>query len=198
MRKRLTILATLLLLPALLPASAAGQEVASPGWAIGAAGGLITYSPEADSREYGGGIEGFVRYTLPSNVQVMGGVGYGSVNVDGTADNRTFVSIFGDVRLLLNHSPSVVPYIGARAAYVHQSIEGAINGIDREISGNGGNFSGLFGILVRLVPRLALQADLLFGIAPFGDLKVDGETISDTSSSGFSGGLKIGLVYSIS
>ncbi len=183
-----------------LPAVGEAQDVAPPGFGVGIDAGVVTLSPEADQREWGGAAEGSVRYTWASGFQVLAGATYGFAGVKDVDENRTFWGLFADGRLLLNMSArSVVPWVGARAGYISQSlnIEELPNNQGRgEFRGTGWSGSGLVGILARLSDQLAFEAYLSFGVAPFGDIELNGQKLPDTSNTDFTASLKVGLVYS--
>jgi len=185
---------------AALPASAAAQDVAPPGFGVGIDAGVVTLSPQADQREWGGAVEGAVRYTWDSGFQVLAGGTYGSASVKDIDENRTFWGLFGDGRLLLSMGArSVVPWVGGRVGYLSQSLSVAElpnNQGPGDFSGTGWSFSGLVGMLARLSNQLAFEAYLAFGVAPFGNIELNGEKLQDTSNTDFTSSLKVGLVYS--
>jgi hypothetical protein len=181
-------------------ATATAQNVAPPGFGVGIDAGVITLSPEADQREWGGAVEGAVRYTWASGFQVLAGGTYGFAGVKDISENRTLWGLFADGRLLLSMgAQSVVPWVGGRVGYVSQSlnVEELPNNQGRgEFRGTGWSASGLVGMLARLSDQLAFEAYLAFGVAPFGDVELNGEKLPDTSNTDFTASLKIGLVYS--
>lgn len=185
---------------AALAASAAAQDVAPPGFGVGIDAGVVTLSPQADQREWGGAVEGSVRYTWASGFQVLAGGTYGFAGVKDVSENRKFWGLFADGRLLLSMgAQSVVPWVGGRAGYISQSLNVAElpNNEGRgEFRGTGFTFSGLVGILARLSNQLAFEAYLAFGVAPFGDIELNGEKLEGTSNTDFTSSLKVGLVYS--
>ncbi len=183
---------------AVFSSDAAAQDVVPPGFGVGGGGGVITLSPEIDKREWGGNVEGSLRYTWPSGIQVTGGANYGFVSVDQVSDDRTVWGIFADGRLVLEmNARSIAPYVGGRVAYINQSLDTqVVPDTPLEFRGDGWNFSGLFGILARLTDRLAFDAYLIFGVAPFSDIELNGETIDGSGGTDYTGGLKVGLVYS--
>lgn len=183
---------------AVFSSDAAAQDVVPPGFGVGVGVGVITLSPEINQREWGGNVEGSLRYTWPSGIQVTGGANYGFVSVDQVSDDRTLWGIFADGRLVLQmNARSIAPYVGGRVAYINQSLDTqAGSDTPLEFRGDGWNFSGLFGILARLSDRLAFDAYLIFGVAPFGDIELNGETIAGSGGTDYTAGLKVGLVYS--
>lgn len=185
---------------AALPAAATAQDVAPPGFGVGIDAGVVTLSPQADQREWGGAGEGSVRYTWESGFQVLAGATYGFASVEDFDENRTFWGLFGDGRLLLSMGArSVVPWVGGRIGYLSQSLDVAElpnNQGPGEFRGTGWSFSGLVGILARLSNQLAFEAYLAFGVAPFGDIELNGVKQPGTSNTDFTSSLKVGLVYS--
>jgi len=183
-----------------LPAVVEAQDVAPPGFGIGIDAGVVTLSPQADQREWGGAAEGAVRYTWASGFQVLAGATYGFASVEDVDENRYFWGLFADGRLLLSMgAQSVVPWVGGRVGYVSQSlnVEELPNNLGRgEFRGTGWTASGLVGMLARLSDQLAFDAYLAFGVAPFSDVELNGETLEGTSNTDFTASLKIGLVYS--
>ena len=84
MTRGLMALSLALALAAAYPTSAAAQDAAPDGFAIGAAGGLISFSDEIEDYNAGWGVEGNLRYTFPSSFQVVAGASYGAVSVENT------------------------------------------------------------------------------------------------------------------
>jgi hypothetical protein len=157
-----------------------GQETAPAGFGFGVTGGVVSLSPEIDTREYGPGLDGFVRYTFSNGVQVLGGASWATVNVENVDDKRDLVALFVDGRFLLNNVSSLAPYIGVRASYTQHKLKTVINTIPTEVKGDGWIFSGVVGLLARLGERMAFEADLMFGIAPFNDVEINGETLPES------------------
>ena len=200
MNRRFAVVGTIAVSLAALAASAAAQDVAPPGFGVGIDAGVVTLSPEANQREWGGAAEGAVRYTWASGFQVLAGGTYGFSSVEDFDENRKFWGLFGDGRLLLSMgAQSVVPWVGGRVGYVSQSLSVAElpnNQGPGEFRGTGWAISGLVGMLARLSNQLAFEAYLAFGVAPFSDIELNGEKVPDTSNTDFTSSLKVGLVYS--
>jgi hypothetical protein len=198
MNGRLTAL-ILIAFTAVVTTEAAGQYIAPAGLGIAGTAGIATISPESDVREYGASFEGSLRYTWPSGFQVAGGVNYTLGNVDEVDDSRKVLGIFVDPRLVLSpRAAAVTPYIGARIGYTTHSLNTVVNENDVEITGDGWVFGGIFGVLLRLSDRWAGEVYGVFGVAPLGDVELNGSTVPDSGTTGFTGALRGGLVYSFS
>ncbi len=129
MHGRSTSLVSALAGSVLLATAGMGQETAPAGFGFGVTGGIVSLSPQLDQREYGPGLDGFVRYTFSNGVQVLGGASWATVNVENVDDNRDLVGLFVDGRFLLNNVSSLAPYIGVRASYAQHDLKTVINTI---------------------------------------------------------------------
>lgn len=206
MSRILKAVAVLVFGAALFGHEAAGQDVAPPGFGIDLNAGAITASAEKDVRDWGPRFEGSVRYTWPSGFHVAAGGAYSLLKTDNvqgfTVDtNRDVVSIFADGRLYLNMAaPSVAPYIGARAGYLHHSVNTEVPGTSQQlkVSGNGWEFAGLVGILARISDSIEFESYLSFGLAPLGkaDVTVGDTTLQEDGTTSYTASLMVGFVYS--
>lgn len=182
---------------AVSPIGVLGQDIAAPpGLGLGVSAGLISFSDDIDNYNLGTAVEGAVRYTSAGGIQVLGGGQYGQVDVQNLNKSRTVWGVFADARLLLQKDGrSAAPYIGARVAYLDQSLDTDVFG---EISSTGWLAAAMFGVLVRLASQVSLDATAIFGVAQFGDQEIDGVPQPDSGNSGATFSAKLGLVYSLS
>jgi hypothetical protein len=160
----------------------------------------LSFSDSVQNWNWGGVGELSLRSTF-GGMQVALGAAYGQVAVEDLDANRVVWGFFVDPRLLLKTTPGAAPYIGARVSYLLSSIDVSELGISgiTEAKSKGWVFAGEFGVLFPLGAQWAFDAMLTFGVATFGDIDVDGgTTIPDSSDSGTTGSLKIGIVYSFS
>lgn len=181
---------------ALLWPSLGDAQVASPGFAVGVLGGFESWSLEVDEREYGPAVEGFGRYTLDSGLQLAAGVTYTSLNVGVVPDNRTALTIWGEVRVVLTNWNKASAYIGMRGGYLNQSLSTTINTVPVDISANGWMGAGMIGLLVPISRTIAFDAIGQFGVSGTTDLEADGEPVDRPVKTAWLGGLKAGLVLS--
>jgi hypothetical protein len=177
------------------------QYVAAPnGFGIGVSVGAVTYSDSVQSFNAGGGADASVRYTFNA-LQLVGGGGYAVVSVKDLDANRKVWNIFGDLRLSLKSSgqPGIAPYIGGRLGYVWSSVditELDLSGLS-EAKTSGWTFAGLIGALFPLSPKFAIDGQFTFGVASLGDIEFNtGDKLENSSESGVTGSLRVGIVYS--
>lgn len=176
--------------------SLADAQPAPPGFAIGILGGFESWSLETDEREYGPAVEGMVRYTFDSGLQLAAGVTYSSMNVDLVPDNRQVWDIWGDVRVTLTNWNKASAYIGMRAGFVNQKLSTVINAQPTDISASGAMGAGQIGLLVPISRTIAFDALGQFGLSWTNDLEANGEPVDRPVKTGWIAGLKAGLVVS--
>ncbi len=173
------------------------QDVAPPGWGAGASAGVLSAKPDLGDREYGFGFQGTVSYTLPSGLQIAGGGLYGVFDVKQNRDNRNVALVFVEPRyVILMSAEKMTPYVGLRGGYGWQQVRIASDGTTAEASSDGWLFSGIFGVLVRLSPAVALEFAGIFGVSGWGDPVINGEQVSDvTGKTAWTGGVTAGFVF---
>jgi hypothetical protein len=195
MNKRPVFLVAVLTAAVVWPTLAVAQP-APRGFALGVLGGFESWSLEEGEREYGPAVEGFVRYTLDSGLQLAAGVTYSSMNVGAIPENRQVFDIWGDVRVVLTNWNRASAYIGMRGGFVRQSLSTTINTQPVDLSANGWVGAAEIGLLAQISQTLALDAMGQFGLAGTTDLEADGEPIDRPVKTAWLGGLKVGLVLS--
>ncbi len=175
------------------------QYVAAPnGLSVGAIGGAVSFADSTNSFNFGFGADASVRYTF-NGLQLVGGGGYNSVAVENLSSNRNVWTVFADLRLLMKTVPGIAPYIGARVGYGWSTVDISELEISNltEAKQNGWAFFGEFGVLFPLTPNWAIDSMLTFGVVPFGDIEFNtGDILPNSSTTGTSGSLKVGIVYS--
>jgi hypothetical protein len=198
MGRNLISFAAALAASVLLTPGAVAQDVVPPGWGFGATVGVVSVRPEADEREFGPSVEGTVRYALESSLQFVGGASFSSVNVDIVDDKRQVLEVFIEPRyVILKSAEQITPYFGLRAEYLHVTLDTEIEGESADITADGWGILGTFGMIWRLSPTIALDAMATYGVGGTGDPRIDGEPIPGRDGgSAWTGGLKVGLVFS--
>jgi len=178
---------------------AAAQYIAAPnGFAVGAMAGGVSFADSTNSLNFGFGAEATIRWTF-NGLQLIGGGGYNSVAVENLNSNRNVWTVFADLRLLMKTVPGIAPYIGGRIGYGWSSVDISELEISNftEAKQTGWIFAGVFGVLFPLSPNWAVDSTLTFGVAPFGDIEFNtGDKLPDSSTTGMTGSLKVGIVYS--
>ncbi|MGD8869393.1 MAG: outer membrane beta-barrel protein [Gemmatimonadales bacterium] len=188
----------------LFPVRAVGQDVTPSGFGLGVSGSAITISPEENKRVWGGTGSAFLQYTWTSGIQIRGGAGYGAVDagevgsltVTGT---RKLFSAFGEARLILNsQARTAAPYVGAHVAYLDHDFDTTYADSELKVSGNGWNYAGALGVILRLADNLAVDLSGTFGVAPFGDpdATYGGDSLDLQGGTTYTASLGAGLVYS--
>ncbi len=195
MNRKALLLIAVLVAVILRPSLAAGQP-APPGFAIGVLGGFESWSRESGEREYGPAVEGMVRYTFESGLQLAAGVTYSSMSVDLVPDNRQVWDIWGDVRVTLTNWNKASAYIGMRVGFVNQKLSTTINATPTDISASGAMGAAQIGLLVPISRMIAFDALGQFGLSWTNDLEADGQPVDRPVKTGWIGGLKAGLVLS--
>ena len=134
-----------------LVSEASAQKLAAPeGFGVGGMVGFVSFSEEIDSRDPGIGFEGAVRYTSSYGFQVVGGVSYSIVDVEAADNDSQVLGFFLDPRLVLRMGMTgVAPFIGARVAYVDQSLDSDAG----DASADGILIAGMVGLLFPLSPQ---------------------------------------------
>ncbi len=175
-------------------ATAQIKLAAPPGFGIGATVGFASFSETIDERVGGVSVEGSLRYTLPMGVQIVGGVGYSNVDIENNDNNADVLAIFLDPRIVLtmDRPGAIAPYMGARLAYLDESVDTESG----SASSTGWLAAGIFGLLIPISSRLAAETSLVFGYAGLGDLEVGGTTIPDSDNNGATFSIKVGFVFS--
>ncbi|UCF18169.1 MAG: outer membrane beta-barrel protein [Gemmatimonadota bacterium] len=179
------------------PVATQAQDVAPPGWAVGASVGLLSAKPDLGDREYGLGFQGTLSYTKPSGLQIAGGALYGVLNTEQSEDHRNVVFVFVEPRyVILMSAESVTPYVGVRGGYGWQQLRVAGDTSTAEASADGWLFSGIIGVLARLSPAVALEATGVFGVSGWGNPEIGGEPIPErTGKTAWTGGIIVGFVF---
>lgn len=188
----------------LFPMKAVCQDVTPPGFGLGVSGSAISISPEENKRLWGGMGDAFLQYTWASGIQVRGGAGYGAVDagevlslqVSGT---RKLFSVFGEARFILNTGArTAAPYVGAHVAYLDHDLDTTYADAELKVSGTGWNYAGVFGVLLKVANKLAVDFSATFGVAPFGDpdaTRAD-QALDLKGVTTYTASLGAGLVYS--
>lgn len=158
-------------------------------------GGLWTAGGnDFDGVDTGLGLEFLGRYIFPSGLSLGAGLGRTYHNVGGFTNNLEITSITGEVRLELEGgSPALRPFVGVRAALRTWHIEVPSGAFSVEASANGLGIGGLAGLEFMLGPALAIEAAAHGGLMRFGDASFAGFTGTDTSVSGHSIGIHVGV-----
>jgi hypothetical protein len=196
MQRKLTLLVAAIAIIALSSEVSAQNNANPPGFGLGATIGGVSFSDSINDFNFGYAAEGNVRYSFESGFHIVGGVTYGKLNVENQSGDRDILGFWVDPRLTLNQGrPGVAPYIGGRLAYNSWDWSGEINGVPREASATGWTLGLAVGVYVPLARTLALEAALNLGFTSFGDIDLDGTSLPNSSDSGVSSALKVGLVY---
>jgi hypothetical protein len=137
------------------------------------------------------GVDGQVRFRLaPSPITLGIGGQYTTHSVDNFNPNFNVWGVFVEPRYGLPSGASPIkPYLAARGAYLHQSISQGTNTASADgvlIGGGGGLLIGLGG--------LNLDVGVLFAVANFGEVKVNG-TGNGVKPNGTVVALRAGLVF---
>ena len=147
----------------------------------------------------GVGVEAQVRYT-PSALSWGFGVQYSSHNLDlGTSTESVSLSgPFVEPRYVLDIGRATfAPYVSARLAYLRQHVD--VQGISASAGGTQVNIGG--GVLLRLSPRLNLDAGATYGMINFGDVVLSSggqsATVDGSSGSGQNLVLRAGLAIGL-
>ena len=191
-------LAALAVLVATGSRAAAAQSAQQ--WSLqGSALAVIPSGSAYEGLNSGVGLEAQVRYT-PSALSWGFGVQYSSHNVDlgGSSESVSLTGPFVEPRYVLDIGrASFAPYVSARLAYLRQHLQ--VQGISASAGGTQLNVGG--GVLLRLTPRLNLDAGATYGMINFGDVEVSsgGQRVTVDGSSGtgqnlvLRAGLAVGL-----
>jgi hypothetical protein len=139
------------------------------------------------------GIDAQFRYHARGGVSVGGGVQYTSHGIDGLDPNFGVRAFFADLRYSFENasSPSITPYIGARAALAHYGISQGGN----SASANGTAFGPAGGMLIRLAPAAQLDVGIVWYSVHFGNISANGTEQPDTKSSGSALALRAGVSF---
>jgi len=139
------------------------------------------------------GVDAQFRYHARGGVSIGGGVQYTSHDITGVDPNLGVRAFFADVRYSFERasSPSITPYIGARAALAHYGVSQGGN----SATANGTAFGPAGGMLIRLAPTTQLDVGLVWYSVHFGNFSANGVEQADTKSSGSSLALRAGVVF---
>jgi hypothetical protein len=146
-----------------------------------------------DGINAGLGVDAQFRYHARGGVSVGGGVQYTSHGIDGFDPNFGVRAFFADLRYSFEtaSSPSITPYIGARAALAHYGISEGGN----SASANGTAFGPAGGMLIRLAPAAQLDVGIVWYSVRFGNISANGTEQPDTKSSGSALALRAGVAF---
>jgi len=178
---------------ALLSTDSSAQLSPVPeGFGMGATVGYFTLNgSDFEGTQAGLGFEGYIREAMSSGFHVLYGVHYSVHKVDGVRNNLSVFSLFVDPRFAFSVG-SPTPFIGARIAYVRQSI--SEDGTDYSTPGFA--VGGLGGLLFQLSPRVAIEATVLFGAVSLSATRVNGTLAPGTDTSGSTLAVQAGAVFS--
>jgi hypothetical protein len=158
---------------------------------LGLSGGVSGYTgDDFDGVETGFTFGGELVFPLASGLEVGGAFDYSSYGLEDVDEDLSQIDIFGVVRYPVV-GESVHFLVGAKGGFSRQKAT-----IIEDITANGWGFGPTAGIRI---PLTSLSIDIVAdGIyQSFGDFSVDGESVEDSSSSGFRwtvrGGISIPL-----
>jgi hypothetical protein len=171
--------------PALLPA----QGFSFSGGGVYAA----LNGSDFDGINAGLGVDAQVRYHTRGGVSVGAGVQYTSHGIDGLDPNFGVRAFFADLRYSFEKasSPSITPYVAARAALAHYGISSGGN----SATANGSAFGPAGGMLIQLGRTAKLDVGIVWYSVHFGNFSANGVEQADTKSSGSALALRAGVVF---
>jgi hypothetical protein len=158
-------------------------------------GGLWTAGgDDFDGVDTGLGLEFLGRYIFPSGLSLGVGLGRAYHNVNGFTNNLEITSLAGEVRFELDGGfPALRPFVGVRAAFRSWLIRVPSGAFTAEATANGLGLGGLAGLEFIIGPALSVEAAAHGGLMRFGDASIAGFTGTDTSLSGHSIGIQVGV-----
>lgn len=107
-------------------------------------------------------------------------------------DNIAVLGFFAEPRYHFKMSgSSMSPYLTARLGYLKETL--SAGGSDFEAQGNLFGFGGGMGYAVS--PTVSLGGSVTYNLVNFGDAKVDGSTINDSSASGSSLAVRFSVAF---
>lgn len=150
--------------------SATGAEAQLPGATggvtLGARAGYEAVRGDFSDASGALGIEGSIRYRLPSGLELGLGIRRSSHGYDDQDDNAEFVGVFAEPRYAFP-LPGVTPFVGARLGWLHGSFP--VTGV--KVSGNGYEAGGIGGISLDVAPGVAFEAAVAVSYLSVKDAK---------------------------
>jgi len=161
-----------------------------------AIGGNLGYATltgdDFQAADDGFGVNGSLRYNMVNGFGINGAVQWNSHDVKGTDESFNMLRIGVEPRYNFSLSnPVFTPYLGARAMWIRESA-------DNNMSANGWGFGATGGMIFQTSPNFGIELGLSYDAISFGDIKVDGNTLENSDTSGGSFSIMTGIVYSFS
>ncbi|HEX7051680.1 MAG TPA: hypothetical protein VF188_15860 [Longimicrobiales bacterium] len=158
---------------------------------VGISAAYVTYTgSDYAGREGGLGIEGVLRHRTATGSEVGLGLAGSRAPIKESNASLSIVQVFIEARNVFQQAEArAVPFLGGRCGWIRQSGEVG----DAEFTDDGFSLGATGGVEVAVNPLVAIDVGLTGSYVIFGNAHIEGETVANTSNSGFQWMFQVGV-----